>query len=78
MIKRLERLKNTINKYIADIRLDRLNDLQVKTKDHVCCMVTTGATGSYQWCAAKFEEMMIGAQPPPPPPFLLFVILLSV
>jgi hypothetical protein len=32
MIKRLERLKNTVNKYMADIRPDRLTTCQVRTE----------------------------------------------
>jgi hypothetical protein len=32
MIKRLERLKNTVNKYIAYLRPDWLNDLPVRTE----------------------------------------------
>jgi hypothetical protein len=32
MIKRLERLKNTVNKYMADIRPDPTYDLSARTK----------------------------------------------
>jgi hypothetical protein len=35
MIKRLERLKNTVNKYMADIRPDRLTTCQSEQKSVV-------------------------------------------
>jgi hypothetical protein len=35
MIKRLERLKNTVNKYMADIRPDRLKTCQSEQKSVV-------------------------------------------
>jgi hypothetical protein len=35
MIKRLERLKNTVNKYMADIRPDRLTTCQSQRKSVV-------------------------------------------
>jgi hypothetical protein len=35
MIKRLERLKNTVNKYMADIRPDRLTTCQSERKSVV-------------------------------------------
>jgi hypothetical protein len=41
VIKRLERLKNTVNKYMADIQPDRL-DLSVRTE--VCRKSTTKCT----------------------------------
>jgi hypothetical protein len=35
MIKRLERLKNTVNNYVADIRQDRLTTCQSERKSVV-------------------------------------------
>jgi hypothetical protein len=40
MIKRLERLKNAVNKYMADVRPDRLTTCQSKQKSIVSVFET--------------------------------------
>jgi hypothetical protein len=48
MIKRLERLKNTVNKYMADLRPDRLMTYQSERK-----LVVSQRPGVYTGCPRR-------------------------
>jgi hypothetical protein len=48
MIKRLESLKNNVNKYMTDLRPDRLNDLPVRTE---------AGHKSTTWCTHKWKNV---------------------